>query len=321
MWERLSGRFDVLVIGGGITGSGIARDAARRGLNVALIDMNDLAFGTSSRSSKLIHGGLRYLEQYEFHLVFESVSERRILQDMAPHLVNPLGFLFPVYKGAGKPLWMINTGIRLYEGLSLFRSPKRPRKLPGTLDAEQLGRLLDSPGEDPLELRDLAMFELCYSCGLRLAELVALDLARLDLREGLLEVSGKGGKTRVLPVGGKARAALRRWLAVRGELLRDAAEPALFIGARGARLQRSGVRARLLRLVKRRGLDRHVHPHMLRHAFASHLLESSGDLRAVQELLGHADISTTQIYTHLDFQHLASVYERAHPRAQKRRKP
>ena len=200
-------------------------------------------------------------------------------------------------------------------------APKRPRKLPGTLDAEQLGRLLDSPGEDPLELRDLAMFELCYSCGLRLAELVALDLARLDLREGLLEVSGKGGKTRVLPVGGKARAALRRWLAVRGELLRDAAEPALFIGARGARLQRSGVRARLLRLVKRRGLDRHVHPHMLRHAFASHLLESSGDLRAVQELLGHADISTTQIYTHLDFQHLASVYERAHPRAQKRRKP
>ncbi len=199
-------------------------------------------------------------------------------------------------------------------------APKRPRKLPATLDAEQLGRLLDSPGEGPLELRDLAMFELCYSCGLRLAELVALDLQRLDLRAGLLEVCGKGGKTRVLPIGGKARAALERWLAVRGELLREAAEPALFIAARGARLQRGGVRARLLRLVKRRGLDRHVHPHMLRHAFASHLLESSGDLRAVQELLGHADISSTQIYTHLDFQHLASVYERAHPRAHKRDK-
>ena len=112
MLERLEGSFDVLVIGGGITGVGIARDAARRGLKVALVEMNDLAYGTSSRSSKLIHGGLRYLEQYEFSLVFESVSERRILQDIAPHLVNPLGFLFPVYKGSRKPLWMINTGER-----------------------------------------------------------------------------------------------------------------------------------------------------------------------------------------------------------------
>lgn len=129
MWEALRGQFDLLVVGGGITGAGIARDAARRGLKVAIVEMNDVAYGTSSRSSKLIHGGLRYLEQYEFSLVFESVSERRILQDIAPHLVNPLGFLFPVYKGARKPLWMINTGIRLYEGLSLFRSPKRPRSL------------------------------------------------------------------------------------------------------------------------------------------------------------------------------------------------
>ena len=138
MWGQLEGAFDVLVVGGGITGSGIARDAARRGLSVALVEMNDLAFGTSSRSSKLIHGGLRYLEQYEFHLVFESVSERRILQDMAPHLVNPLGFLFPVYRGARKPLWMVNTGIRLYEGLSLFRSPRRPRKLkPEDVAAEE----------------------------------------------------------------------------------------------------------------------------------------------------------------------------------------
>jgi len=129
MWEALRGPFDLLVVGGGITGAGIARDAARRGLKVAIVEMNDVAFGTSSRSSKLIHGGLRYLEQYEFSLVFESVSERRILQDIAPHLVNPLGFLFPVYKSARKPLWMINTGIRLYEGLALFRSPKRPRSL------------------------------------------------------------------------------------------------------------------------------------------------------------------------------------------------
>lgn len=137
MLEQLEGTFDVLVIGGGITGVGIARDAARRGLKVALVEMNDLAYGTSSRSSKLIHGGLRYLEQYEFSLVFESVSERRILQDIAPHLVNPLGFLFPVYKGSRKPLWMINTGVRLYEGLALFRSPKRPRSLKAKDVAEE----------------------------------------------------------------------------------------------------------------------------------------------------------------------------------------
>lgn len=129
MWEQLSGPVDVLVVGGGITGAGIARDAARRGLSVALVEMNDLAFGTSSRSSKLIHGGLRYLEAYEFSLVFESVSERRILQDIAPHLVNPLGFLFPVFRGAKRQLWLINAGMWLYDGLSLFRSPKIHKNL------------------------------------------------------------------------------------------------------------------------------------------------------------------------------------------------
>lgn len=129
MWDDLEGPVDVLVVGGGITGAGIARDAARRGLRVALAEMNDLAFGTSSRSSKLIHGGLRYLEAYEFSLVFESVSERRVLQDIAPHLVNPLGFLFPVYKGAKRQLWLINAGMWLYDGLSLFRSPKIHKNL------------------------------------------------------------------------------------------------------------------------------------------------------------------------------------------------
>jgi glycerol-3-phosphate dehydrogenase len=129
MWEKLSGPVDVLVVGGGITGAGIARDAARRGLSVALVEMNDLAFGTSSRSSKLIHGGLRYLEHYEFSLVFEAVSERRILQDIAPHLVNPLGFLFPVFQGARRQLWLINAGMWLYDGLSLFRSPKIHKNL------------------------------------------------------------------------------------------------------------------------------------------------------------------------------------------------
>ncbi len=129
MWDELSGPVDVLVVGGGITGAGIARDAARRGLSVAVVEMNDVAFGTSSRSSKLIHGGLRYLEAYEFSLVFESVSERRILQDIAPHLVNPLGFVFPVYRGARRQLWLINAGMWLYDGLSLFRSPKIHKNL------------------------------------------------------------------------------------------------------------------------------------------------------------------------------------------------
>ena len=168
MWERLEGSFDLLVIGGGITGAGIARDAARRGLSVALVEMNDLAYGTSSRSSKLIHGGLRYLEQYEFNLVFESVSERRILQDIAPHLVNPQGFLFPVYEGARKPLWMIHTGIRLYEGLSLFRSPKRPRRLKPSDVAE----------EEPAVRRDgLKGAPLYYDC--------ATDDARLTLETAI----------------------------------------------------------------------------------------------------------------------------------------
>ena len=168
MWDRLGGTVDLLVVGGGITGAGIARDAVRRGLTVTLVDMKDIAFGTSSRSSKLIHGGLRYLEQYEFHLVFESVSERRILQDMAPHLVNPLGFLFPVYKGASKPLWMINTGIRLYEGLSLFRSPQRPRKLKPSDVAE----------EEPALRRDgLKGAPLYFDC--------ATDDARLTLETAL----------------------------------------------------------------------------------------------------------------------------------------
>ncbi len=171
MWEALEGPFDLLIIGGGINGAGIARDAARRGLTVALVEMNDLAFGTSSRSSKLVHGGLRYLEQYEFSLVFESVSERRILQDMAPHLVNPLGFLFPVYVGAGKPLWMINTGIRLYEGLSLFRSPKRPRSLKPKDVAEI------EPAVRQAHLKGAPLYYDCATNDARLTLETALDAA------------------------------------------------------------------------------------------------------------------------------------------------
>lgn len=199
------------------------------------------------------------------------------------------------------------------------RAPKVGRRLPATLDADQLGRLLDFGANQPLELRDLAMMELFYSSGLRLAELVSLDLKDLDLSDGApLEITGKGAKSRRVPIGRKAREALRRWLQVRPQLAKEN-ENALFVSRRGDRIHPRTVQQRLKRWALAHGADRNLHPHLLRHSFASHLLESSGDLRAVQELLGHADLSTTQIYTHLDFQHLARIYDQAHPRARKKR--
>lgn len=199
------------------------------------------------------------------------------------------------------------------------RAPKAPRRLPRLLDVDQMAGMLDVPPEDPLELRDLAIWELFYSSGLRLAELTGLDLPDLDLPAGMVLVrEGKGRKSRHVPVGRCALEAVRRWLAVRAGYA-GAGEPALFVSRLGGRLAPRTVQARLERWWKKLGLPEHVHPHMLRHSFASHLLESSGDLRAVQELLGHANLGTTQVYTHLDFQHLASVYDRAHPRARKRR--
>jgi integrase/recombinase XerC len=196
------------------------------------------------------------------------------------------------------------------------RAPRAPRKLPSVLDVDQMGRLLAIESEDALALRDRAMMELAYSSGLRLAELVSLDVANLDLAEGLVDVFGKGSKERRVPVGRFARDALERWLEARRDLT-TMDEHALFVGRHGKRLTPRAVQQRMRAWSLRLGLDRRVHPHMLRHAFASHLLESSGDLRAVQELLGHADIGTTQVYTHLDFQHLAQIYDKTHPRAKK----
>jgi integrase/recombinase XerC len=196
------------------------------------------------------------------------------------------------------------------------RAPRSPRKLPKVLDVDQMDGLLTIKDNDPLTLRDRAIMELAYSSGLRLAELVSLDLSKLDLSEREVDVVGKGGKQRKVPIGRMACAALIRWLAVR-QALAAADEAALFVGQRGRRLTPRAIQLRMRAWAVRLGLDRCVHPHMLRHAFASHLLESSGDLRAVQELLGHADISTTQVYTHIDFQHLAEVYDKAHPRARK----
>ncbi len=199
------------------------------------------------------------------------------------------------------------------------RPPKTARKLPATLEVDQVISLLDAGGDEPLDLRDRAMLELLYSSGLRLAELVSLNLADLDLRDGTVEVTGKGAKTRLLPVGRQAGEALQAWLDCRRGLV-VADEPAVFVGQRGRRLAPRTVQERLRRWALRFGAPRHLHPHLMRHSFASHLLESSGDLRAVQELLGHANIGTTQIYTHLDFQHLAQVYDQAHPRARRKKK-
>ena len=192
------------------------------------------------------------------------------------------------------------------------RAPKVARRLPKALDPDEVASLLDGAAPEGYEaVRDLAMLELLYSSGLRLAEVQGLSLGDLDLRAGLVSVLGKGSKRRIVPVGGKAREALRRWLALRF----GGGEPAVFVARSGRRLGARSIQERVRRFARRHGIE--LHPHMLRHSFASHLLESSGDLRAVQELLGHADIGTTQIYTHLDFQHLADVYDAAHPRARR----
>jgi integrase/recombinase XerC len=196
-------------------------------------------------------------------------------------------------------------------------APKSKRRLPDTLTADQAARFVALEAHDLLATRDRALLELLYSSGLRLSELVNLDISELDLAAGQVRVTGKGRKARDVPVGAKARAALRDWLAVRARLA-GAHETAVFVARNGKRLGARAVQARLQQWARRQGMEVPVHPHMLRHSFASHVLESSGDLRAVQEMLGHANLSTTQIYTHLDFQHLAGVYDKAHPRARKK---
>ena len=200
------------------------------------------------------------------------------------------------------------------------RAPKAGRKLPVTLDVDQMDRLLSMAGNEPLVLRDRAIMELFYSSGLRLAELGSLDIHDLDCQDSMLEVTGKGNKTRRLPVGRMAMQALVQWLGVRNQLAKPD-QAALFVSQRGTRLSLRSIQSRLDLRAREQGCPQKIHPHLMRHSFASHVLESSGDLRAVQELLGHADISTTQIYTHLDFQHLAQVYDKAHPRARKKRDP
>jgi len=198
------------------------------------------------------------------------------------------------------------------------RAPKSPKRLPRALDADQMTQLLDRPAEGALPGRDRAIMELLYSSGLRLAELVSLDLAALDLADRTVRVTGKGRKTRIVPVGAKAIGALRIWLKERTALARPQ-EQAIFVGRSGRRLGARAIQLRLAQIARTQHLPVRLHPHLFRHSFATHLLESSQDLRGVQELLGHADISTTQVYTHLDFQHLARIYDSAHPRARRKR--
>jgi integrase/recombinase XerC len=213
--------------------------------------------------------------------------------------------------------YLVETGVVKANAGVHVQAPKPSRRLPATLDADQVASLLAISGDDPLTLRDRAMLELFYSSGLRLAELVSLNLGDVDSADRTVRVTGKGNKTRIVPVGKQALAALRDWLAVRPELA-PSGEQALFLSRRGARISARTVQQRVNDWARRQGAPTGVHPHMLRHSFATHVLESSRNLRAVQEMLGHASLSTTQIYTHLDFQHLAQAYDQAHPRARRR---
>jgi integrase/recombinase XerC len=199
-----------------------------------------------------------------------------------------------------------------------LKAPKSPKKLPSALTPDEAVRLVDGAGVGAMGKRDHALFELAYSSGLRLSELAGLDVDRVDLATGEVRVWGKGAKERIVPVGAAAQKALKTWLAERAAIP-AVDERALFVGVRGRRIAPRQIQRRLATLAIQRGINRHVHPHMLRHSFASHVLQSSGDLRAVQEMLGHASIASTQVYTHLDFQALAKVYDAAHPRARKKK--
>ena len=246
---------------------------------------------------------------------------RRFVAQMHSRGLGPrsLASLLSAWRGLYR--WLVRHKGLASNPVEGVRAPRAGKRLPKALSVEQVGRLLE-PGNDegaPAAARDRAMFELMYSSGLRLAELVSLDLGdgRLDLREGEVTVTGKGSKTRTVPVGARARQALEAWIGVRAQVAR-ASEKSLFVGAQGRRIAPGVVQARLRQLALRQGVAGKLHPHMLRHSFASHLLQSSQDLRAVQEMLGHASIATTQVYTHLDFQALAKVYDAAHPRAKKK---
>lgn len=284
---------------------------------------------------------LRHLVTCQPDTPLEQIHENQIRQSVARlhglgHKPRSLARALAAWRGFYQ-WWATRAGLDV-NPVAGIRAPKAPHRLPRALSVEQAQLLLDRPGlpkpATPVQYRDQAMFEILYSCGLRLAELVALDWRytresayqssswlQLDNNEAL--VKGKGGKTRTVPLGRKAVFAIQRWLDVRHQFVPEAptedSKAALFLGVRGARVHARVVQLQLEKMAVEAGLPMRVNPHSLRHSFASHLLQSAQDLRAVQELLGHANISTTQIYTRLDFQHLASVYDQAHPRANRKK--
>jgi integrase/recombinase XerC len=213
--------------------------------------------------------------------------------------------------------WLLREGLADHNPAIPVRAPKSPRHLPATLDADTIAQLLNIPCDSPIAIRDKAIMELFYSSGLRLSELASLTWSNLDLGSGMVTVTGKGNRSRMVPVGRVASEALLEWRKVWPQFA-SFDEPHVFVSQRGNPIAVRTIQSRIRYWARRQGMPQDIYPHLLRHSFASHVLESSGDLRAVQELLGHADISTTQIYTHLDFQHLASVYDKAHPRAKKK---
>jgi integrase/recombinase XerC len=215
--------------------------------------------------------------------------------------------------------YLIREGLAEHSPADAVKAPRARNKLPATLDTDAVAHLLDFKADTPLAIRDKAILELFYSSGLRLSELAGLRWDQIDTASGLVRVTGKGRKTRLVPIGAYAVRALEAWRRVRGNFA-GFEQPVVFVSQRGNPISVRTIQARIRHWAHRQGLPQRVYPHLLRHSFASHLLESSGDLRAVQELLGHADISTTQVYTHLDFQHLARVYDKAHPRAKKKKR-
>jgi integrase/recombinase XerC len=252
------------------------------------------------------------LEQLQPHHIRRLVAQRHSRQCSGKTLARMLSACRGFYRYLVKKHGYANnpcTGIR---------APKSLKSLPHALSPEEAAKLLDFPvGDDVMALRDKALFELCYSSGLRLAELAKITPENLNLADGMVRVTGKGGKTRIVPVGSKAIQALREWTSHRKTLIKPG-ESTLFLSRHGKNMSRRSISQRLKIWAARQGISANVHPHALRHSFASHVLQSSGDLRAVQEMLGHSSISTTQIYTHLDFQHLSKIYDTAHPRAKKK---
>ncbi len=281
---------------------GVERQASAHTLDAYRRDLGALAAWAQAQSQDLI---TLHAEQLR---AFVASEHRRGLSPKS--LQRRLSACRSFYR------WLLRHGRIAASPAAALRAPKAPRKLPQVLDADEAARLVEVPTDVPLGLRDRALLELFYSSGLRLSELCGLRWRDLDLADGLVTVLGKGRKQRSVPVGSHARAALAAWRAD-GQSQAGSDDP-VFPGRKGPITPRA-VQLRMRQLAQRQGLFKRVHPHLLRHSFASHVLESSGDLRGVQELLGHADIATTQIYTHLDFQHLAKVYDAAHPRA--KRKP